>query len=483
MPCAWRRTEAGDTIRGGHRVKRFGRFDVAAVVAGVVLLVLADASTARADITSGLIGWWALDGRLGTRVRDDSGLGNDGILYGTTFEDATTTGVVRAGIVFDGVSDHVGVTSAAGGSSNAVTLAVWCKRLSDSSGYTISIGGTAGALYVKPDGGGLRLQLSTSGGTRSADAPFPLNEWIHLVATFAKGDYLKVYTNGVLAGQSAEQYDETMNTWTSFGLCTPYSGRYLHAAMDEARAYNRALSAADVAELYASRESPPPVPYDIETGLIGWWKFDEADGTTLTDDSGFGNHGTLINMTADASSTTNAIFGRALEFDGVNQYVDVNPFSGFNSNAVTIAVWARKLADPGGWTQLFGRGGAHGALYVNDSAGVSFQLQLVSEGIKQAGGLTLGTEWMHVAGTFSKGDWIHLYVNGVRMHSSPAAYDDWIQQWTRLWFARYANAPTGYMNVILDEARIYDRALSSDDIEALYFYAPPPPRGTLIRIK
>ena len=35
----------------------------------------------------------------------------------------------------------------------------------------------------------------------------------------------------------------------------------------------------------------------------------------------------------------------------------------------------------------------------------------------------------------------------------------------------------------LDEARLYNRELSSDDVQALYFYQPPPPRGTIFTIR
>ncbi|KPK37787.1 MAG: hypothetical protein AMJ65_13795, partial [Phycisphaerae bacterium SG8_4] len=56
--------------------------------------------------------------------------------------------------------------------------------------------------------------------------------------------------------------------------------------------------------------------------LIGWWKFDEASGTTAYDSSGNGNHGTLIGNPQWVAGK----IGGALDFNGTDSIIDI-PYS------------------------------------------------------------------------------------------------------------------------------------------------------------
>jgi hypothetical protein len=77
-----------------------------------------------------------------------------------------------------------------------------------------------------------------------------------------------------------------------------------------------------------------------EFGLIGHWKLDETGGSTATDSSGHGFHGTL----ADRSMplwTTGAV-GGALDFDGISQAVIVGPSPALDDlTRYTIAAWIK----------------------------------------------------------------------------------------------------------------------------------------------
>jgi len=63
---------------------------------------------------------------------------------------------------------------------------------------------------------------------------------------------------------------------------------------------------------------------DITTGLVGHWTFNEGAGTTASDSSGNNNTGTLIN----GPIWTTGKIGQALDFDGVNDYVDLGGGAG-----------------------------------------------------------------------------------------------------------------------------------------------------------
>jgi hypothetical protein len=57
------------------------------------------------------------------------------------------------------------------------------------------------------------------------------------------------------------------------------------------------------------------------SSLVGRWKLDETSGTTAVDGSGRGNDGTLVNSPVSIAPGFRG--GRALSFDGVNDYVEI----------------------------------------------------------------------------------------------------------------------------------------------------------------
>ena len=61
--------------------------------------------------------------------------------------------------------------------------------------------------------------------------------------------------------------------------------------------------------------SPSPSP----NGLVAAYNFNEGSGTTLTDRSGSGNHGTIAN----ATWTTSGNYGQALVFNGTSSWVTI----------------------------------------------------------------------------------------------------------------------------------------------------------------
>ena len=78
--------------------------------------------------------------------------------------------------------------------------------------------------------------------------------------------------------------------------------------------------------------------------LVGNWQFEEGSGLTVSDSSGQGNHGTLVN--AKANTWTNGHSGGGLYFDGTTgagtTYVTIpDAVSLHITNAVSFAAWVR----------------------------------------------------------------------------------------------------------------------------------------------
>jgi hypothetical protein len=72
--------------------------------------------------------------------------------------------------------------------------------------------------------------------------------------------------------------------------------------------------------------------------VVGVWLFNEGKGSVAKDTSGKGNDGTLKNGPAWIDGK----FGKALQFDGVDDYVDVadkDNLSGGDGKKLTVVAW------------------------------------------------------------------------------------------------------------------------------------------------
>src|SRR5262249_27167209 len=84
---------------------------------------------------------------------------------------------------------------------------------------------------------------------------------------------------------------------------------------------------------------------DPANTLMGWWKLDDASGTTALDSSGNGNNGTL-----SGGTWTTGQVGGALNLNGVNQSVQAASTSSLNTptTGITLAAWIYPTAAQSG---------------------------------------------------------------------------------------------------------------------------------------
>ena len=122
------------------------------------------------------------------------------------------------------------------------------------------------------------------GGWRTSSSEILLNRWTHLAAT-REGSTLLLYVNGALDAtfenfSTLSPWSETAQLKLTLGgtdddYWIAYS-RMMHGAMREARVWNRACSAAEIAANYRSKL------HGTEAGLIGYWPLTETSGNVLT---------------------------------------------------------------------------------------------------------------------------------------------------------------------------------------------------------
>ncbi|MBI2542782.1 MAG: tail fiber domain-containing protein [Candidatus Aenigmarchaeota archaeon] len=213
--------------------------------------------------------------------------------------------------------------------------------------------------------------------------------------------------------------------------------------------------------------------YPSDDGLVLYLPFSENTSTTAYDRSPYGNDGTLTNISSPATSlsgwTANGKFGNALILDGVNDYVNVgNDTRFYMTDAITISAWIKgnstqatnseiisKEDYPSGWG-LYGSGnlviGLTGSGWTGTAISTSF---------------TTGV-WYHVVGTYdSSSGSMKAYVNGV-LESTVAGSGTITTGRRPLYIGTSEQDFARVWNGTIDEVRIYNRALSAEEIRTQY---------------
>lgn len=206
--------------------------------------------------------------------------------------------------------------------------------------------------------------------------------------------------------------------------------------------------------------------HPLARGLVVRWLFNEQGGTRLNDISGRGNHGTLINGPVWNN--------RTLSFDGGNDYVSLGDItSAFTNQEATFTVWVkRNLHTPlsqentGSWSFNNQAWGSHYVWTNGQIYDGSFKYERTDVG---AGIVSDRTQWHHIAITRKSGEngW-KFYQNGIEIAS--ASGGTW-QMNTSIKIGQSSTSPgypDFYFTGLLDDIRIYNRALSAQEVRELY---------------
>jgi glucose/arabinose dehydrogenase len=196
---------------------------------------------------------WRLDDATGTQAADSTGNGHLGTLVnGPTW----TTGRIGGALQFDGTNDYVDTAGeSAFDFTGPFSVSFWMKR----SGFT----NAWEAMVTKADSSWGIARNSTSRtvafttfnasgtpqdltGTKTVDD----NQWHHIVAVYT-GTQKQLYIDGTL--NASVNYAQTLavnNFNLRLGMNQEYAPAFYGGALDEVRAYPRALTSAEVTTLY-----------------------------------------------------------------------------------------------------------------------------------------------------------------------------------------------------------------------------------------
>ena len=209
-------------------------------------------------------------------------------------------------------------------------------------------------------------------------------------------------------------------------------------------------------------------PAADEKGLVAHWDFNEGSGNVLHDRSGHGNHGKI-----HGAKWVNCGDGYALRFDGANDYVDCGNGPSLDvRGGISMEAWVFPEGIPRGEPGILGKQFSSFLLtyYKNGKC-----YWYICEGANNCNTGLFPGRWSHLVGTFD-GSIMKLYLDGdllaVRgsrfkainpgknlfigcVRGDPSAED-------------HAYSRTSHFRGIVDGVRIYNRALSDEEVRAHY---------------
>jgi hypothetical protein len=198
-------------------------------------------------INQGLVGSWPMLEGGGNIVRDLAG-NNHGVIIGATW----AAGKFGPCLRFDGTGDYVEIGKDVGFSSGPFALAAWVYWAGYTSGNGAIIGGSAS--------GGVEFRIQGSYGSEylqllkeytalmgASTGKIPTNVWTHVAVTYNNPVYV-FYINGIPSGSGSSAQTFTSRN-TRIGACEGPDDD-IQGLLDDVQIHNRALTAAEVRELY-----------------------------------------------------------------------------------------------------------------------------------------------------------------------------------------------------------------------------------------
>ena len=461
-------------------------------------------------LDTGLVGHWTFDGKdMYTNVKDTSGAGNNGdLILGASGNTSTTTGPGPIGqaLKFDGTDDGVNVGNPSVlNDLGPMSLSEWVYLNPSGAGTAQKVlgkdGGSSGYWYLEFDDTAPEkraFDFAKKGATVlevvSSNGAYEYGKWYHAVATWdgsTNASGVKLYLNGTqITSLQKNQNGVSLasDAANPFYISNP-GDHPINGLEDDVRVYNRVLSADEIKRLYALGNTThiattldtQPV---LNDGLIGHWTFDGKDMyTNVKDTSGQGNNGNLkLGASGNTATTTGpGRIGQALKFDGANDYVILGTASSLDlgDTSLTLAGWVNMDAKDGANRWIVTKEGTSGHRGWTLRATVDYLPMPFAVGVS-GDGSTITTrvsatipetgKWYYVVGVYDKAaQTLHMYVNGVL--DDGALYGTVPSSLNEPSAAPYIGARSGdseFFNGSLDDVRIYNRALSADEIKRLY---------------
>jgi hypothetical protein len=379
---------------------------------------------------------------------------NDGTLnahHGTVYSASWVNGKYGKALSFDGVDDYVGnipVISIA----NKFTISAWVyfvdgQPAGDYGGIVHHLNGNyyynrfliKGATTVH-----WQCQIGGQVYNHLFDTPSDQrNAWHHYVLTY-DGSYVRFYWDGAQIGnpQARTGNLNSGSTKLTIGWGAWQSNAYhLNGKIDEVRVYNRALSAPEVSSLFDGA--------DIRNGLVGEWRFDEGSGISA----------------ADTHMWDEGKYGKALNFDGLDDYVTVPHSSSLSiaGSEITMEMWIYPHNSTRGYTFLLKKQTPGYDLWLLNNGKIYAEIyhpNWQTEGYTAVTGNTVlqNNQWYHVKAVYKQNQYFKIYLNGVEdgTVTAPDKAVGTSNNELYIGYPAWMGSGNVYFDGLIDEVRISD---------------------------
>jgi hypothetical protein len=386
---------------------------------------------------------------------------------------------------FDGVNGYVQVAHNANLNAYPLTATAWFRTTNAASVLQGIVGkcvdGIANGWALGVDNGHLRGFFYINGtlannAIDATSAASVADGFWHHAALVVDGVGGKLFLDGNVVGSGTWSSLAGAPTNTTPLLIGRYSTRAdrLLGDIDEVTVWNRALGVAELNYLKHRHLN------GNEDGLVALWHFDENSGTFAGDATGHGYRGTLTNSPAWVASSAPLVFNQvssnALQFDGINGYVQVAHANDLNSYPFTSTAWFRTtnaasvlqgivskavygIAD--GWALCVENGHLRGFFYINGT--------LANNAIEATSAASVADGSWHHAALVVDGSGGKLFLDGNVVGSSgwlPSASSAGAPTNTdALLIGRFSTLAARFLGDI-DEVTVWNRALAATEVQS-----------------
>jgi hypothetical protein len=221
-----------------------------------------DIQSANSLPTQGLVAYYPFNGN----ANDESGNGNNGIIYGARLT-TDRFGNNNKAYIFDGISNYINVSNSTHPTGNVtITYSAWLYYSSNLSiGQHVSVvdvGNSGDAnpskrsailLWKNIDNKDYVTYCSQANDYVFQTYIIPFNQWLHIILT-KTANITKLYINGSFVQQgsinSTQNVESTKISIGGSGNFQHANGECLKGKIDDVRIYNRVLTDTEIQQLY-----------------------------------------------------------------------------------------------------------------------------------------------------------------------------------------------------------------------------------------